>query len=379
MKKLINLRWNLSISCFFLKFVVIFMSVVCLLITKTSFSQKNITNNQAYVRVLLALSIVEEDSTLSGSKQYELTNHLGNVLATVSDRRIQTITPPTGTSGVLADLLSASDYYAFGMQMSGRNFYAESYRFGFNGMENDNRVKGSGNQQDYGFRIYDARLAKFLSVDPLTSKYPWYTPYQFAGNKPIAHIDIDGQEEGNKPAKNVPVLELINKDYDDVMYEWRRAGSPSTEEIKRQLVEPVEPPVVNLPELGPEPATPFAPLKSDPNYKEKKAEFEKVSKQGTEYQNLLDKYDKIGEKYWEDLAEKSHKNTHVQNAINKIEQGALAPLESMKNHMRPIYQGGDFKEYLKGLENAWKEPEKVEVPKPEDTPPPSVKDEPPMP
>jgi len=34
-------------------------------------------------------------------------------------------------------------------------------------------------------------------VDPLSPDYPWYTPYQFAGNKPIAHIDLDGLEEKN--------------------------------------------------------------------------------------------------------------------------------------------------------------------------------------
>jgi len=32
-------------------------------------------------------------------------------------------------------------------------------------------------------------------VDPLTKSYPWYTPYQFAGNKPIIAIDLDGLEE----------------------------------------------------------------------------------------------------------------------------------------------------------------------------------------
>ncbi len=67
--------------------------------------------------------------------------------------------------------------------------------FGFNGKENDNEVKGVGNQQDYGFRIYDPRIGKFFSVDPLTKKYPWYTPYQFAGNQPIWAIDLDGLEE----------------------------------------------------------------------------------------------------------------------------------------------------------------------------------------
>jgi len=40
-----------------------------------------------------------------------------------------------------------------------------------------------------------ARVGKFLSVDPLTASYPWYTPYQFAGNKPIEAIDLDGLEE----------------------------------------------------------------------------------------------------------------------------------------------------------------------------------------
>ncbi|MVT12593.1 RHS repeat-associated core domain-containing protein [Chitinophaga tropicalis] len=69
------------------------------------------------------------------------------------------------------------------------------YRYGFNGKENDNEVKGDGNQQDYGFRIYDPRVGRFLSVDPLTKNYPWYTPYQFAGNKPIWATDLDGLEE----------------------------------------------------------------------------------------------------------------------------------------------------------------------------------------
>ena len=72
---------------------------------------------------------------------------------------------------------------------------ANAYRYGFNGKENDNEVKGSGNQQNYGMRIYDPRLGRFLSVDPLTKSYPWYTTYQFAGNKPIWAIDLDGLEE----------------------------------------------------------------------------------------------------------------------------------------------------------------------------------------
>jgi RHS repeat-associated protein len=82
------------------------------------------------------------------------------------------------------------------MAMPGRKYTKPNsgYRYGFNGKENDNEVKGEGNQQDYGMRIYDPRLGKFLSVDPLTQEYPWYTPYQFAGNTPITAVDIDGLE-----------------------------------------------------------------------------------------------------------------------------------------------------------------------------------------
>ena len=79
--------------------------------------------------------------------------------------------------------------------MPGRTYSAgNSYRYGFNGKENDNEVKGEGNLQDYGMRIYDPRVGKFLSVDPMTRKYPELTPYQFASNGPIAGVDLDGLE-----------------------------------------------------------------------------------------------------------------------------------------------------------------------------------------
>ena len=67
------------------------------------------------------------------------------------------------------------------------------YRYGFNGKENDNEA-GEG-IQDYGMRIYSERLGKFLSVDPITKKYPELTPYQFASNTPIQAIDLDGLEK----------------------------------------------------------------------------------------------------------------------------------------------------------------------------------------
>ncbi|MCH2043305.1 MAG: hypothetical protein MK212_04135 [Saprospiraceae bacterium] len=68
------------------------------------------------------------------------------------------------------------------------------YRFGFNGKEDDQEY---GNQfiQDYGFRLYNPSIAKFLSFDPLAPNYPWNSPYAFAEGDVIRSIDLDGLEK----------------------------------------------------------------------------------------------------------------------------------------------------------------------------------------
>jgi RHS repeat-associated protein len=123
-----------------------------------------------------------------GSRSYELSNHLGNVLATVSDKKLD-----NGSGGFTTDVTTTSDYYPFGLTMNGRSWQSENYRFGFNGKENDSSW-GSNNIQDYGFRLYSPAEARFKSVDPLTSNYAMLTPYQFAGNTPLWAIDLDGLE-----------------------------------------------------------------------------------------------------------------------------------------------------------------------------------------
>lgn len=133
-----------------------------------------------------------------GNKLFELTNHLGNVLATISDKRYGVSTDDSTVVYYNPELVSANDYYPFGMLQYARSWTEPNvgnYRFGFNGKENDNEVKGVGNSMDYGKRIYDPRTGRFLSLDPLTQKYPDLTPYQFASNTPIEAIDIDGLEK----------------------------------------------------------------------------------------------------------------------------------------------------------------------------------------
>ena len=90
--------------------------------------------------------------------------------------------------------MTKGNNYPFGSTQEGRGASSTDYRFGFNGKENDGEW-GTSLVQDYGFRLYNLGIGRFLSVDPLAPEYPWYTPYQFAGNKPIQAIDLDGLEE----------------------------------------------------------------------------------------------------------------------------------------------------------------------------------------
>jgi RHS repeat-associated protein len=219
-----------------------------------------------------------QDSTMYGTRRYELSNHLGSVLAVITDKKVGV---DTGGDQVVdyyvAEVSSTQDYYPFGMGMPGRtgrevttrfvtsdstgagqptpqdltvtqrsgnvpteyratnsvtldanfesgvndaflayinpnppppqdiaagSYYSGGeggYRYGFQKSEQDDEVKGIGNELDYGMRIYDPRVGRFLSVDPLMRKYPYYTPYQFAGNSPIKFIDLDGLEPANNP------------------------------------------------------------------------------------------------------------------------------------------------------------------------------------
>jgi RHS repeat-associated protein len=147
-------------------------------------------------------------------KAYELSNHLGNVLATISDKKAGVDNNSDGAVDYYAaDIISANDYYPFGMGMPGRKYSVvnTNYRYGFNGKEYDNDIEFG--MQNYGKRIYDPRLGKFLSVDPLTKKYPWFTPYLFSSNMPIVASDIDGLESIIRAElKTVTIPSLSNSD-----------------------------------------------------------------------------------------------------------------------------------------------------------------------
>jgi RHS repeat-associated protein len=147
-----------------------------------------------------------------GVTYYELSNHLGNVLVTVTDMKVGISTNGDDFAEYYeATVVSAVDYYPFGSAMAGRKFNDNSYRYGFNGMEKDDEVKGNGNSYDFGARLYDSRVGKWLAIDPLAAEYVPISPYVFTMNKPILYTDFDGRVIFDPDGNEVTITEKTRK------------------------------------------------------------------------------------------------------------------------------------------------------------------------
>jgi RHS repeat-associated protein len=111
---------------------------------------------------------------------YDLKDHLGNVRVTVDKN-------PTGGA---ARVVQEDEYYAFGLRsplydLSNRNVNL------YNGKELQADLQ---NQYDYGARFYDPVIGRFTGMDRLSDSYPYKSPYDYAENRPINGIDLDGLE-----------------------------------------------------------------------------------------------------------------------------------------------------------------------------------------
>jgi RHS repeat-associated protein len=151
---------------------------------------------------------------LRGERIYELSNHLGNVLVTVSDRKKGIADPITSSliNHFEPVMLSGTDYYPFGMAM--RVGGDSSYRFGFNGQEMSNEIKGGeGNSYTAEFWEYDPRIGRRWNVDPVTKENE--SPYAVMGNNPIWNVDIDGADTA-KYLNNSQLLAAIKIAYNVV-------------------------------------------------------------------------------------------------------------------------------------------------------------------
>ncbi len=108
------------------------------------------------------------------------------------------------------EIISYEEFHPFG---------TTSYRSGKNESEVSlKRYKYVGKERDeetglyyYGARYYSAWLGRFVSVDPLQFKFPHLTPYNYASNSPVTHLDIDGMQNPEETDPLVPYTPIADK------------------------------------------------------------------------------------------------------------------------------------------------------------------------
>jgi|GEM_PF-4621098 len=145
-----------------------------------------------------------------GNRNYELSNHLGNVLAVINDVKIPLDeNADTYVDGYQTGIVNVSDYSPFGVELDGRTIKSDFYRYSFQNQEHDDEVKGEGNSLNFKYRMHDPRVGRFFATDPLEKKYSYYSPYVFSGNRVIDAIELEGLEPINVGKKNPIIQELV--------------------------------------------------------------------------------------------------------------------------------------------------------------------------
>ena len=113
-------------------------------------------------------------SLTDGKYHYYLKDHQGNNRVVVDEE------------GAVEEV---NDYYAFGGLMSTSSRQSvQPYKY--NGKELDR--KGGLDWYDYGARMYDAALGRFMKTDRFSEKYVSLSPYQYGANNPVNNIDVNG-------------------------------------------------------------------------------------------------------------------------------------------------------------------------------------------
>ncbi|MBD0405126.1 RHS repeat-associated core domain-containing protein [Flammeovirga sp. EKP202] len=118
---------------------------------------------------------------------YQLSDHLGNVRATVNWEQVNIQTPSIETN-------SYSDYYPFGFKMNiGLTQGSRKYRYGYQGNFAEDEMDDNG-FNSFEARMYDPVIGRWLSVDPARQ---FASGYVAMGNNPVMGVDPDGRFSNN--------------------------------------------------------------------------------------------------------------------------------------------------------------------------------------
>ena len=96
------------------------------------------------------------------------------------------------------EVLERNLYYPFGAVLEG-TWNSETdplHNYRYNGKEWHGEAELG--WLDFGFRYYDPAIGRFPSVDPIADQFAFVSPFNYAENEPVGHIDLWGLQKAKK-------------------------------------------------------------------------------------------------------------------------------------------------------------------------------------
>ena len=147
------------------------------------------------------------------SLTFETVSMPGGGMVFVFQHDMDTICLREGHLGSVRTIVNASgtvvernDYYPFGSRTTFDASYATlaSNRQRFSGKEDQTAVAGSSLPYlDFGARMYDSKLVRWSTYDPMAEKYYGFNPYVYCAGNPVNRIVLFGSEWKTKEDKSI--------------------------------------------------------------------------------------------------------------------------------------------------------------------------------
>ena len=129
-----------------------------------------------------------EPTTTGFDYVYQYKDHLGNVRLSYSDSN------HNGSVNVF-EIVEENNYYPFGLQHKGYNNVVNGTENNYKTFQGQEIHKELGlNWIEFKYRNYDPTIGRFFNVDPLAEDYVYNGPYNFAENRVIDGIELEGLE-----------------------------------------------------------------------------------------------------------------------------------------------------------------------------------------